>query len=213
MEAVKLLPVALNVQNKRCLVVGGGPVAMRKVKSLVECGARVIVIAPAVYPTFPTSHEQVIYVPRPYQPGDCVNYALIFACTDDGAVNAAVAEEAARLDILCSVVDDAAASDFHSAATLRRGDICIGITTQGGSPALARYLQSRISACIGGEFEQLLDIMSTRRATVKGVLRQQADRAAAWSVVLESEALELLKAGERARAEALVDELLQLRNQ
>ncbi|HVF09537.1 MAG TPA: hypothetical protein VNA16_01970, partial [Abditibacteriaceae bacterium] len=88
--------------------------------------------------------------------------------------------------------------------------ICIGITTRGGSPALARHLKACVEACVASEFEQLLAIMSTRRATVKAGIEQQSARAAAWSAILESDALQLLKAGERDRAEALVDELLQL---
>ena len=210
METVNLLPIALNVRDKRCLIVGGGHVAARKAQSLVECEARIIVIAPEVCDTFPVSEAHIIYVPRPYEAGDCVDFALVFACTDDSAVNAAVAEEAEKNGILHNVVDDAEASDFHAAAAARRGDICIGITTRGGSPALARHLKARIEECVGSEFEQLLAIMSTRRAAVKAGIEEQSERAAAWAAVLESDVLELLKAGERDRAEALVDELLQL---
>jgi precorrin-2 dehydrogenase/sirohydrochlorin ferrochelatase len=209
METAKLLPVALNVRNKRCLVVGGGPVAARKVQSLVECDARVIVIAPAVCQTFPVSEPHIIHVPRPYEAGDCAGFTLVFACTDNQEVNAAVAREAASLGILHNVVDDAELSDFHAAAAVRRGDICIGITTHGGSPALARYLKEHIQVCVGDEFEQLLAIMSTRRAMVKSGIEQQSSRAAVWNTVLESDVLELLRAGERSSAEALVDELLQ----
>jgi len=212
METVKLLPIALNVQDKRCLVVGGGTVAARKAQSLVECGARVVVIAPAVGATFSTTEPRIIHVPRPYAAGDGAGFALIFACTDDKEVNAAVAREAAERGVLCNVADDAAASDFHAAAAVRRGDICIGITTSGGSPALARHLKARVEESVGAEFEQLLDVMSARRAAVKRDGGQQDNRAAAWNAVLESDVLELLKAGERERAEALVDELLQLRN-
>ena len=212
MQTTRLLPVALNVQGKRCLIVGGGHVAARKAQSLVECDARIIVIAPQLIEPFPVSEAHIIHVPRPYEAGDCAGFTLVFACTDDSAVNAAVAAEATKLGILHNVVDDAEVSDFHAAATVRRGDICIGITTRGGSPALARHLKSRVEECVGSEFEQLLDIMSTRRAAVKAGIEQQSVRAAAWAAVLESDVLELLKAGERERAEMLVDELLQLAN-
>jgi precorrin-2 dehydrogenase/sirohydrochlorin ferrochelatase len=208
---MKLLPVALNVQDERCLVVGGGPVAQRKVEALLECGARVAVIAPALCDGFTSLRNHIEYSERTFQVDDCRACRLVFACTDDRAVNEVIAREASALGIWCNVADDAAASDFHSAAAVRRGDICIGITTAGGSPALAKHLKAKVEACFGAEYSGLLEIMGARRARLQEGLARQSDRAAIWRAVLESATLQLLQAGDRAAAEALVDELIQQR--
>jgi siroheme synthase-like protein len=210
---MKLLPVALNVQDERCLIVGGGAVAQRKAKSLLECGSRVAVIAPALCDSFAPLHAHIEYSERAFQEGDCRGHRLVFACTDDRAVNETVAREASALGIWCNVADDPAGSDFHSAAVVRRGDICVGITTAGSSPALSRHLKEQIETCLGAEYSDLLDIMGARRSALLQGLQQQSDRAKIWRAVLESETLQLLKNGDHAAAEVLVDELIQQRRE
>ena len=205
---MKLLPVALNVQDKQCLIVGGGPVAQRKAAALLECGARVTVVAPVLCDCFAPLLASVEHVKRVYRDGDCDGYDLIFACTGDRDTNEEVMRVAQMYGIWCNVADDPGASDFHSAATVRRGDICIGITTTGGSPALSRHLKAIVADGIGPEYEQLLDIMSARRAALPDALDRQAERAGLWRAILNSDALNLLKHGKRLEAEALVDGIL-----
>jgi siroheme synthase-like protein len=142
------------------------------------------------------------------QPGDAADYHLVFACTDRADVNAQVAREARAHGAWCNVADNADASDFHSAAAVRRGEICIGIGTAGGSPALARHLRERVEACIGPEYEQLLDIMSRQRAFAKATVAEPSERASLWRAVLASDALDLLRDGRRDEAEALVARLV-----
>lgn len=204
---MKLLPVALNVENKRCLIVGGGAVARRKAESLLECGATVRVIAPQLCNEFESLMSSLEYSGRVYQSGDCENHQLVFACTDNREVNAAVAEEANSLNIWCNVADDNVGSDFHVAAAVHRGDVCVGITTGGGSPALSRHLKTKVYEAIGPEYSGLLEIMSTRRDELSRSTPEQKQRAAIWRDILESEALELLKSGQREAAEAVVDGL------
>jgi precorrin-2 dehydrogenase / sirohydrochlorin ferrochelatase len=213
LKKMKFLPVALNVQDKSCLVVGGGLVAERKAKGLLECGAHIIVIAPALCDGFASLLAHIEYAQRAFQIGDCRGCRLVFACTDDRAVNEAVAREAAELGLWCSVADDAATSGFHSAAAVRRGDICIGITTAGGSPALAKHLKAKVEACLGPEYSDLLEIMGARRAALPTALEEQGDRAQLWRAILESATLRLLEDGDRVAAESLVDELIQQRRE
>jgi precorrin-2 dehydrogenase / sirohydrochlorin ferrochelatase len=205
---MKLLPVALNVQGQRCLIVGGGPVAARKAAALLECEAPIHVIAPDLAAGFVPLRAHIEHEPRPFQTGDCVGHRLIFACTGERAVNEAVAREAHALGLWCNVVDDPAASDFHSAATVRRGDITVGISTAGGSPALARHLKERIEGCVGPEYEALLEMVSARRAALPEHVSRQEERAHIWRSVLDCGALELLRAGRRAEAEALVERII-----
>jgi len=243
---MKFLPVALNVQGKRCLIVGGGAVARRKAESLLECGAKVRVIAPQLCDEFEALLEVVSVVHSPSPParrapasqgegsqlssplgggrvgaapasleysgraftsGDCNGHTLVFACTDSRELNAAIAKEARSLGIWCNVADDADASDFHVAAAVHRGDICVGITTGGGSPALSRHLKSKVQEAIGPEYSELLEIMSARRDALSRSTPGQKQRAVIWRAILESAALELLRSGRREAAEAVIDGL------
>ncbi len=205
---MKLLPVALNVEQKHCLVVGGGPVALRKAQALLECGALVAIISPSLCPDFRPLRDQIDYDPREFQGNDCTGFHLVFACTDSRHVNAAIADAARQLGILCSVADDPRASDLHSAATVRRGDICVGITTGGSSPALARHLKHRVDEAVGAEYEALLEMLEAWRSSLVQIIEEQSERADIWRAILSSEVLDLLKEGKRAEAERLVDAIV-----
>jgi siroheme synthase-like protein len=205
---MKLLPVALDVEAKRCLVVGGGGVAVRKAHALLDCDARVHLVAPQLCAEGESLLSKIEYSARGFESDDCDSCILIFACTDDGVLNARIAEEAARRKIWCNVADDAERSAFHLAAAVRRGEICIGITTGGGSPALAKHLKKEVEDCVGDEYAALLNLMSARRTVLKKQLETQKERAAFWNDVLESEVLALLREGQTERAAMLMDSLI-----
>lgn len=206
---MKLLPVALNIKDKRCLIVGGGPVAERKARALLECGARVTVVAPQLCDGFASLGGRFEHRAHCVHEGDCKVFELIFACTDDHATNRAIAREARWFGIWCNIADDPQASDFHTAAIVRRGDICVGVTTGGGSPALARHLRTQVEECIGPEYVELLEIVSARRVELKDAVECQSERAAIWRAILDSDALQLLRDGDRARAKKLIGEIVQ----
>lgn len=204
---MKLLPVALNLEGKRVLVVGGGAVAERKARACVECGAQVRVIAPELCAEFAALAGRFEYEKRRYAVGDCAGSALVFAATDQRAVNAQVQAEAREAGAWCSVADDPHGSDLHGAATVQRGAITVGITTGGGSPALARHLKERVAAAIGPEYETLLELLAARRGS-EARTGDQAERADRWRAVLKGEVLELLRAGQTDEAARKLDEIL-----
>lgn len=148
-----LLPIALNLESRAVLVVGGGAVAARKVAAFQECGALVRVVAPTLGHGFPEVFE---HRAREFEAGDCIGFVLVVACTNDAQVNAQVADEAKQLGIWCNVADAPDASDFHTVAVVRRGEIAIGVSTSGHSPVLARHLKEKIEAAIGPEYEAML---------------------------------------------------------
>jgi precorrin-2 dehydrogenase/sirohydrochlorin ferrochelatase len=168
----------------------------------------VTVIAPHLCEELQRLQTQIQYLPRVWQTGDTEGYHLIFACTDVRAVNAQVATEAQANNIWCNIADDATASDFHGAATVRSGDICIGISTGGGSPALARHLKAQVQECIGEEYALLLEILEARRAKLDELVPLQNERAELWRSILASDVLALLRAGQHVEAEQKVDELM-----
>jgi precorrin-2 dehydrogenase/sirohydrochlorin ferrochelatase len=195
-----LLPISLNIENAFCLVVGGGKIAYRKTISLLECGAKVLLVAPQLNEVFQSLLHQIEYQPRRFKPGDCDGARLIFACTNDNAINLQVAQIAARNGILCNVCDDADKSTFHSAACVRRDDITIAISTAGQSPALSRHLKQKIADCIEPEYGQLAKLLAH--------LRHGENSADQFRDFFESDALEevllLIKNGEIEEADQLL---------
>ncbi len=195
----KLLPVALNLENRAVLVVGGGKVAARKAGALVECGARVTVIAPVLQAGFPPVFE---HRARDFESGDGAGFSLIFACTDKREVNAHIAGEAKKAGIWCNLADAPQDSDFHTAATFRRGEICVGVTTGGQSPLLAKHISAQIEAAIGPEYQALAGLLAGREV-------ETSQRGDFWRRLLESDVLALLRAGKHAEAEKLVCDIVE----
>ena len=204
---MKLLPIVLDVRGRNCLVVGGGAVAARKIKSLLDCGAQVTIIAPDVCDEIEALRENCTILRRTFLPDDCRDCVLVFACTNRREVNDEILRTARKSGALCNVVDNDD-GDFALMATLRRGEITVGVSTQGGSPALARHLKAHIAETIGDEYAALLEIMSTRRANLKTDVQSQSARADLWRQVLDSNALSLLRKDKRDDAEELIDGIL-----
>ncbi len=192
-----MLPIALNLRNRRVLIVGGGAVAARKAAACLEAGADVTVVAPGLVESFPPLVEHQL---RLYQSGDCAGYDLVFAATNSGSVNGQIAAEARSNKIWCNIADDPDASDFHTQSLVRQGQIAIGISTQRLSPTLARHLRERVESVVGPEYQLLQEL--TRELDVP-----LPERAAFWRAVLDSDVLQLLRSGETARARNLLGEL------
>ena len=192
-----MLPIALNLCNRRVIVIGGGQVAARKAATCLEAGAHVTVVAPDLIESFPPLVE---HRARFYRRGDCDGFDLVFAATNKREVNAQIADEARSNKIWCNIADDPESSDFHTQSLVRRDQIAIGVSTGRLSPILARHLRERVESVVGPEYETLQEL--TRELDV--ALPQ---RAAFWRAVLESEVLHLLRAGQTARARVLLEEL------
>lgn len=184
-------PVNLVLQGKRCLVVGGGPVAARKAAGLLACGAEVHVIASSLGPE--VTSLPVITEERPYLPGDIDGYRLVIVATDDRALNRAIFDEAEALGTWVNSADDPAACTFTLPSVIRQGPIMVTVSTGGRSPALATWLKQQIQRSLGPEHEVLLDLLSTAREDMRasGRSTEEAD----WQMVLDSDMLELIRAG------------------
>ncbi len=138
-------PLMLDLTGRPAVVVGGGPVALRRVRALLAAGALVHVIAPRVDPAL--AGEDVRLSRRKYRDGDLAGAWLAHAATDDPAVNAAVAAAAERLRIWCVRADDAAASRAWTPAVARQGEITVAVTA-GGDPGRAKGLRTAIALAL-----------------------------------------------------------------
>ncbi len=135
-------PVFLDLRGKKVLVVGAGKVALRKVRGLIEAGARVSVVAPEVQPAFDTLPVKIVR--RRFRRSDVRGQALVFAATNDRRVNHAVAETAKGAGILANIADAPEECDFIVPARARRGPLQIAVSTGARSPRLAAELRRRI---------------------------------------------------------------------
>lgn len=198
--------VVTNLAHSRCVVVGGGAVAERKVAGLLDAGARPAVISPALTPALAAwrAEGRIDHVARPYAAGDLAGAALVIAATDDGAVNTLVAAEARGRGALVNVASDQALGSFHTVAAVRRGDLLLTVSTGGRSPALAARVRAELAARYGAEYGAALGRAARLRAIPDAVLAPATKRAlAAW--LCSEQALGWLREG----SDELVDAALQ----
>jgi precorrin-2 dehydrogenase/sirohydrochlorin ferrochelatase len=159
-------PIVLtDLSMARCVVIGGGAVAERKARQLIEAGARPTVISPAISEALAGWREagQLEHIARAYAEGDLAGAALVIAATDDAAVNGLAAAEARRLGVLANIADDPGAGSFHTVATVRRGDLLISVSTGGASPGLAARLRRELEERYGPEYAELTRDAAARR--------------------------------------------------
>jgi precorrin-2 dehydrogenase/sirohydrochlorin ferrochelatase len=160
-ENAVLYPLFMDVSGSRCAVVGGGGVASRKVRGLLESGASVVVISPEVTPEI--EGMDVTVERRPYRPGDLAGSALAFAATDSREVNAAVALEAKEGGIPVNVADRPAEGDFALPSVLRRGGLQVAVSTGGASPTLARRIRDAMEPSFAAEWAGIVERFRTAR--------------------------------------------------
>ena len=190
-------PVNLVLDGRRCLVVGGGKVALRKVEGLLACGGHVTVVAPRVDPELRTLDGLTIEE-RPWRPEDLEGMWLVIAATDDPAVNRAVYDAGQRAGVWVNGADDPANCSFTLPSVVRRGDLQVTVSTGGRSPALATWLRRRLEGEIGPEYAVLLDLLATERDGLKaaGVSTEGLD----WRSALDSDMLDLIRTGDLVHA-------------
>jgi precorrin-2 dehydrogenase/sirohydrochlorin ferrochelatase len=189
--------VNLILDGRRCLVVGGGSVAARKVEGLLACGAQVHVVAPTIGDNI-KRQPGVTWDERPYEPADLNGRRLVIAATNQTEVNAAVFRDAEAAGVWVNGADDPAHCTFTLPSVVRRGDLLLTVSTGGRSPALAVWLRERLEAEIGPEYEVLLDLLAAERETIRASGRSSED--VDWRSALDSDMLGLIRSGDVTHA-------------
>ena len=158
---MSLYPVNLQLSDRLCLVIGGGPVALRKTLSLLAGGARVRLVSPELIPELARIARSgaVEWLAREYVEGDLFGAFLAFAATDNRQAQKKIAAEADRYGVLLNSADDPQGSHFHVPAHFRRGRMLVTVATGGGSPALAKLIRRRLEREIVGEYAQVVELL------------------------------------------------------
>ncbi|EGD38806.1 MULTISPECIES: bifunctional precorrin-2 dehydrogenase/sirohydrochlorin ferrochelatase [Streptococcus] len=140
-----MYPVMINIREKKVVVVGGGKVAARKIKTLLAEQAAVTVVSPTLHADIPQAEVQ--WLARSYQTGDLEGAKLVFACTDQEEVNRQIMEEAAPSQLVNNT-GDKTFSDFYNVAIARKKDVSVMISTNGLSPSRSKEIRKKIEAIL-----------------------------------------------------------------
>ena len=191
------------------MVIGGGEVAERKVVSLLEAGARVRVVSPALTPGLAArAHRgELVHEARPYRRGDLRGAFLAYAATGDEAVHAEIHAEADEMGVLLNVVDRPRWCTFIVPSSFARGDLSVAVSTGGASPALARRVRQEIERTLGPEFERAVLVLGRLRERLAKRQSTLEERRKIFTDLVESDLLERLRAPDTAAVDRILARL------
>ena len=205
-----MYPIFLEVAGARCVVVGAGQVAQRKAQALLTAGASVTVVAPEATARLEefAIEGRLQWLAEPYKAAHLDGARLVFAATNDAALNGQIAVDARACGALVNVADPPEAGDFQVPATIKRGDICVAVSTGGASPALARKLREQFETVIGEEYGTLARWLGEMRPAIERQIKAQNKRQQVYEAILDSDVLALLRDDKAEQARQRCDEIV-----
>jgi precorrin-2 dehydrogenase/sirohydrochlorin ferrochelatase len=211
---MKFYPAYLDLRDRPCLVVGGGPVAERKALSLLEAGANVTVVSLSLTPKLRELADsgKITHFPKKFEDKDLSSEFLVVAATDSPDVNRQAAQACKKRHILVNVAVPPEESTFIVPSMVERGELLIAVSTSGTSPALSKKIRQELEERYGPEYGLFLDKVSGIR---KRVMEENADeqkRRRIFQAIVDSDAIELLRQGKAHEAEVRMIELAGLKH-
>lgn len=206
-------PMFVDLEGRRCLVVGGGPVATEKVEKLLLHGAVVRLVTPQLTPELEAmvADGDIAEVHRrPYRPEDLEGCILVIAATNLDAINRMVWQDAEALNLLCNVVDVPPLCNFIVPSIVRRGELALAVSTGGASPVVAKHIRRELEAAYGDEWEALVDLLRDVRDDLKTRYADMPSRRDAVERLMETDVLRLLAEGDSDGARDLARRVLDL---
>lgn len=197
-------PANFLVAGRRCVVVGAGRIAHRKLAGLLDAGADVVVIAPEAVDGIREWAQagRITWERRTFVPSDLDEAWLAITATADPGVNQAVFDSGEQRRVWVNSADDPANCSFTLMSIVRQGDLVVTIGTNGRSPALATFLKAHVGAEMGPEYERLLELLSEAREAIRSSGRSSED--ADWRRAFDSGILDLVRDGREAEAKELL---------
>ncbi|HOQ08810.1 MAG TPA: bifunctional precorrin-2 dehydrogenase/sirohydrochlorin ferrochelatase [Syntrophomonadaceae bacterium] len=192
-----LFPIFVSLENKRCLVVGGGKVAERKVENLLEYPVQIDLVSPQATPKLQNwaAEGKVNWIARNFQLTDIQDAFLVFAATDDLQINREIARLCQKEGILVNAVDDPAYCDFFVPSIIRRNSLVLAISTEGKSPAYAKRLRRQMEEIITDAHGKFVDLLGEQREIVKETVPDIRIRQAIFEAMAGLDILDLITAG------------------
>ena len=201
------LPTFLNIKHQRCLVVGGGEVALRKASVLLDAGAKVKVVAPELAEGF-AGLPGIEYTAARFEPQHLDGAMLAIAATGDAGVNRQVSELAKARSIPVNVVDAPELCSFIMPAILDRSPLMVAFSSGGGSPVLTRMLRGKLETMIPQNYSRLAGFAERFRDKVKKHVPNPAKRRIFWENVFDGIVAEKVLTGDEASAEKMLHQML-----
>jgi siroheme synthase-like protein len=197
-------PIYLNMNGRRCLVIGGGVVAERKIAGLLEVDAKPTVISPVITDVIArwAKDHSIELIARRYQSSDLTEHEIAFVATDDAEVNAQVYSDGRRLGVWVNAADDPAHCDFILPSVLRRGDLTVAVSSGGTSPALSHTIREELELYFTGEYEMLVRLAAEARVELQA--RGLSMPFETWRRALSGDVRQLLMRGDVVRAKTVL---------
>ncbi|HSH87849.1 MAG TPA: siroheme synthase CysG [Methylophilus sp.] len=207
---MQALPIFFNIAQRRCLVIGGGDVATRKVIMLLKAQGNVVVISPELTAELQQmlAKNEIEYVRDSFSAEQLTSACLVIAATNDEAVNEAVSVAAKRLNIPVNVVDAPALCTFTMGSIIDRSPVVIAISSEGNAPVLARHIRSKIETMLPAAYGRIASLAGEFREQVKARFSTTQARRRFWEDVLNGPLVERVLSGQEQAARELLGELL-----
>jgi precorrin-2 dehydrogenase / sirohydrochlorin ferrochelatase len=207
---MRYYPVFLDLQNVPCLVVGGGQVGERKVKTLQSCAAKVYLIGRELTPYLREEVQQgrIILLTPPYQTEYLKEMFLVIGATDDPELNGTIGREAKERMILCNIVDKPDECNFILPSLVCRGDLTIAVSTAGKSPALAKKLRLDLEEGFPEIYGPYLELLGQIRNEILGRNISQEENQNIFETLVNAPILSWLERGELEPLYDFIDRLL-----
>lgn len=187
-------PVLVDLRGKKVVVVGGGGVALRKIKTLMECGASVEVISRELAPELKEFEDKgkIRVLGREFREEDLKGAFMVIAATDDATLNSRISKYARDRDMLVNAVDQPSDCNFIVPSVIRRGDLVIGISTSGKSPAMAKRIREKLGGQFGSEYEDFLVMMGKIRKEILAQGLSQEENRRIFHEIVDSSIIEAI---------------------
>jgi precorrin-2 dehydrogenase / sirohydrochlorin ferrochelatase len=181
-------PIFLDVKGRSAVIIGGGKVAARKAAGLLEEGAKITVVSPALAPELQhfLKEGQITWVQKTFSPDDLMNAFLVFAATNSREINLQV-KIAAKDGQLVNIADAPDASDFQIPSNVKRGKLTIAISTSGASPTLARKIRRDLEQKYDESYQEAVDFLHRCRKSILAELEDPGERSKLLAMISEED--------------------------
>lgn len=191
------MPIMMNLQGHRCVIVGGGAVAERKTQALLEAGAKIVVISPSATAWLQERSEdnKIEWVKRRFRKGDLSGAFLVFAATDQAQTNVDIVREAKSLGIPVNDTSEGERGSFITPSVVRRKGLIVAVSTSGAGPSASRRLSREIDERFGDDYERYIDFLGTARSLIKSRVTESSQRKHLLRLLAEMDILTLIREG------------------
>lgn len=205
------LPIFLDVKGKKCLVIGGGEVSLRKTSLLIQAGAVVTIVSPDITDEL-AKLSSITHIAERYRSSHLDNHVLAVAATDDEETNIAASKDAKQRNIPINVVDNPGLCTFIMPSILDRSPIVVAFSSGGASPVLIRMLRGTLETMIPQAYSQLASFSARFRSLVKKHITEPSRRRIFWENVFEGAIAEKVFAGDETAAESMLQNMIDQEN-